>query len=151
MKSLFNAKDNQEIIDRINKLTPSWQGQWGKMNVEQMLAHSRMPLLAAYGEGKMSKRGLVSFLFGKMAKRQLVTEDKPFSKNLPTDKKFIIANPENFEKEKKALIENVMQFCTKGPDAITKEPHAFFGNLSPQEWDKLQWKHLDHHLSQFGA
>jgi hypothetical protein len=151
MKSLFNTSDNQEIINRINSLTTSSQGLWGKMNVEQMLAHARMPLMAAYGGEKMSKRGLISFLFGKMAKKQLITEDKPFSKNLPTDKKFIIVNPEKFEKEKQDLIENVIQFCKKGPDTITKEPHVFFGHLTAEEWDKLQYKHLDHHLRQFGV
>jgi len=151
MKSLFNAKDNQEIIDRINSLTAESKAQWGKMNVEQMLAHTRIPLMVAYGRTAMSKRGLISFLFGKVAKKQMITENLPFKKNLPTDKYFIIPNPEAFEKEKSALIENVKLFLEKGPDAITKEPHGFFGKLSPKEWDKLQWKHLDHHLSQFGA
>ena len=150
MKSLFNAKENQEIIDRINKLTPESKGSWGKMNVEQMLAHARMPLLAAYGKEKMSKRGLISFLFGKMAKKQIMSA-KPFGKNLPTDKKFVIVNPDKFEKGKQALIENVMLFYKNGPDKITKEPHGFFGNLSQQEWGKLQYKHLDHHLGQFGV
>jgi hypothetical protein len=151
MKSLFNTSGNKEIIDRINKLTPTSKGLWGKMNVEQMLAHSRLPILAAYGAEKMSKRNLISFLFGKMAKKQFVTSDKPLSRNSPTDKKFIIANPGQFEKEKQLLIEAVTEFGKKGPDAITKEPHGFFGNLTPQEWDRLQYKHLDHHLSQFGV
>lgn len=150
MKSLFNQNDNAEFIKRINSLTPASKGQWGKMNVEQMLAHARMPLLAAYGS-KMSKRGLISFLFGKMAKKQLITGDKPFKQNLPTDKTFIIVNPENFEKEKQLLIESVQQFCKKGPEAITSQTHSFFGPLTPDEWDKLQSKHLDHHLRQFGV
>ena len=151
MKSLFNTSDTKEIIDRINKLTPASKGLWGKMNVEQMLAHARLPILAAYGAEQMSKRGLISFLFGKMAKKQFVDSEKPFSKNSPTDKKFIIANPEKFETEKQRLIETITEFSKKGPDAITKEPHGFFGNLTPEEWDKLQYKHLDHHLSQFGV
>jgi hypothetical protein len=150
MKTLFNTNDNQEIIDRISKLTPESKALWGKMNVGQMLAHNRMPLLAAYGQEKMSKRGLISFLFGKMAKKQILSP-KPFGKNLPTDKKFIVVNPEKFEKEKQELIENVLLFKKNGPDKITKEPHGFFGNLSPEEWGALQYKHLDHHLSQFGA
>jgi uncharacterized protein DUF1569 len=151
MKSLFNANDAQEMIVRINKLTSESKALWGKMNVEQMLAHARMPLLAAYGAEKMSKRGLISFLFGKMAKKKFVTSDAPFSRNSPTDKKFIIANPESFEKGKQRLIETVLEFSKKGPDAITKEPHGFFGDLTPREWDRLQYKHLDHHLGQFGA
>lgn len=150
MKTLFSEKENQEIIERINKLTPETKALWGKMNVEQMLAHNRMPLLAAYGMEKMSKRGLISFLFGKIAKKQIMSE-KPFGKNLPTDKKFIVVNPEKFEKEKQELIENVLLFAKNGPGKITKEPHGFFGNLSPEEWGMLQHKHLDHHLSQFGV
>ncbi|MDZ4803510.1 MAG: DUF1569 domain-containing protein [Candidatus Eisenbacteria bacterium] len=31
------------------------------------------------------------------------------------------------------------------------EPNPIFGNLSVDEWGKLSWKHLDHHLRQFGA
>jgi hypothetical protein len=151
MKSLYNPADNQGIIDRINKLSPDSKGLWGKMNVAQMLAHLRKPLLAAYGNEKMSKRGIFSFLFGKMAKKRLITQNQPFSKGLPTDKKFVVANPESFEKEKAALIESIKEFAAKGPGAITKEPHGFFGSLSPEEWDKLQCKHLDHHLSQFGV
>lgn len=151
MKSLFNATDNQEIIKRINALSPDSKAKWGKLTVEKMLAHARFPLMAAYGNAQMSKRGLIAILFGKIAKKQLITENQPFKKNLPTDKYFIIPNPEAFEKEKAALIENVKLFVEKGPNAITKEPHSFFGNLTPQEWDKLQWKHLDHHLAQFGV
>ena len=150
MKTLFAANENQEIIERINKLTPESKALWGKMNVEQMLAHNRMPLLAAFGKEKMSKRGLISYLFGKMAKKQILSP-KSFGKNLPTDKKFIIVNTDNFEKEKQALIENVMLFSKNGPDKITKEPHGFFGNLTQEEWGMLQYKHLDHHLSQFGV
>ena len=151
MESLFNKADNQKIIDRINALSASSKPKWGKMNVEQMLAHAGQPMLAAYGETKMSKRGLISLLFGKIAKKQLITENKPFKQNLPTDQSFIIANPENIEKEKQELIRSVKQFAEKGPDAITKAQHSFFGNLTAAEWDKLQWKHLDHHLRQFGV
>ncbi len=150
MKTLFNAEANQEIITRINKLSPESKALWGKMNVEQMLAHNRMPLLAAYGVEKMSPRGLISFLFGKIAKKQILSP-KPFGKNLPTDKKFIVVNAEKFEKEKQVLVENVALFVKNGPGKITKEPHGFFGNLSPDEWGRLQYKHLDHHLIQFGV
>jgi len=150
MESLFNQNANQKIIDRINALTTGSKPQWGKMNVEQMLAHCRMPLTAAHGDVKM-KRGLIGILFGGIAKKQLITENKPFKQNLPTDKNFIVADPENFEKEKQQLLERIQLFYQKGPDGITKQAHSFFGKMTPQEWDKLQWKHLDHHLRQFGV
>ena len=150
MKSLFNESTNLEIIERINKLNASCQGQWGKMSVNQMLAHCRKPLEAAHSELQL-KRNLIGILFGPIAKKQLITQNKPFKKDLPTDKKFIVDNPSEFEQEKKALIERIQLFKQKGPEGITKEPHSFFGPLTPNEWDLLQCKHLDHHLSQFGV
>jgi hypothetical protein len=55
MKRLFSAKENQEIIDRINELTPDTPALWGKMNVSQMLTHCQQPLKVAYGELKKNK------------------------------------------------------------------------------------------------
>lgn len=150
MKSLFNQQDNQEIINRINSLNPATKALWGKMTVSQMLAHSRAPLLAAYG-GKMSKRGLISILFGSSFKKKMVANEEPFKKNLPTDKTFIFTDTLNFEEEKAKLIDAVKAFTEKGAEQITKNEHSFFGNMTPHEWDVIQWKHLDHHLNQFGA
>lgn len=150
MNSLFNQAGTQEIINRINSLTPDSKGQWGKMSINQMLAHCRKPLEAAHGNIK-GKRPLISYLFGAMAKKQIIANDQAFKKNLPTDKNFIVANPEEFAKEKEALIKQLQLFCEKGAQAITSHPHSFFGKMTPQEWDVLQYKHLDHHLKQFAA
>jgi len=38
-----------------------------------------------------------------------------------------------------------------GPAGCTKHPHSFFGKLTPEEWAILSYKHLDHHLRQFGV
>ena len=150
MESLFNKEHNQKIIHRINSLTPSSSAQWGKMNPAQMFKHSQVGLQGAFGEIKF-KRGLIALLFGKAAKK-ILTNDQPFKKNLPTDKAFIIVGQQvNFEDEKKKLIELVQRFEAKGAAGITSDPHPFFGKLTTAEWDSLQWKHLDHHLRQFGA
>lgn len=150
MKSLFNTTDNQEIITRINTLNNASQGQWGKMNVSQMLGHCQEPLRSAFGELKL-KRGLISILLGGYFKGKMVKDEQPFTRNLPTDKAFIIVERREFEQERKKLIELVSKFEQKGPEGITKDSHPFFGKMTPQEWDIIQWKHLDHHLRQFGA
>ena len=67
MKSLFSAEDNQEIIDRINRLTPQTPARWGKMNVSQMITHCQQPLKVAYGELK-EKQSFTGRLFGGLAK-----------------------------------------------------------------------------------
>ncbi|MDF2436541.1 MAG: hypothetical protein K0Q95_917 [Bacteroidota bacterium] len=150
MESIFKQSDNQKLIDRINKLTNSSANQWGKMNVAQMLAHCQSPLNVAFGEHKI-KRGLISILFGKMIKNKLMKDDKPFDRNLPTDKTFIVVDQREFDKEKNRLIELIKRFAEKGENGLTKDPHPFFGKLTGHEWDVLQWKHLDHHLRQFGV
>jgi hypothetical protein len=43
------------------------------------------------------------------------------------------------------------RFAAAGPQGCTTHPHAFFGSLTPDEWAILMYKHLDHHLRQFGA
>lgn len=149
MNSLFDPAHNQEIIDRIHTLTPASRAQWGKMNVSQMLAHCQQPLRVAYGELQL-KRNFLSILLGGLVKRMLLKDENPFRKNSPTAKSFIMMDAYDFETEKKKLIEQVQRF-SKGPDVIRKDPHPFFGKLTNQEWDILQWKHLDHHLRQFAA
>jgi hypothetical protein len=150
MKSLFNHTDNQEIINRINALKPASQGLWGKMNVSQMLAHCQEPLRVAYGELQL-KRGLIAMLFGSMVKKRLTQDERPFGRNLPTDKAFVVVDGKEFEKEKTELIRLIKKFAERGPEGITKDTHPFFGKMTPQEWDIVQWKHMDHHLNQFGV
>jgi hypothetical protein len=149
MKSLFNPQDNNEIIERFNKLSPNVKPKWGKMNAAQMLAHCTAPLQMAHGEIQ-SKRGLIGILFGKMIKKQYVNGAE-FKQNLPTDPKFLFPNANDFDKEKQKLIAKIRDFATKGPEGITKGKHSFFGAMTPQEWDIIQYKHLDHHLRQFGV
>lgn len=149
MKSLFVQAGANELIQRINSLSSESKAVWGKMNVSQMLVHTQAPLKVAFGELKL-KRGLLGILFGGMVKKQL-TGSVPFKRNSPTDKQFLVTGTPDFVKEQKKLVELVSRFALEGPQAITSEPHPFFGKMTPQEWDILQWKHLDHHLRQFGA
>lgn len=149
MESLFDTPVTHKIIERINKLSPGTKPLWGKMRVEQMLAHSQTPLHIALGEKKF-KGGLMAFLFGKIGKRQLV-KDEPFKKNLPTAPSFIVRDNRNFEEERNRLIELVNRFSKEPTQDLDTRPHPFFGHLTAEEWNTLQWKHLDHHLRQFGV
>jgi len=153
MKKLFDPLENNLIKERVNKLTPDSKALWGRMNVAQALAHLQTPMLVAFGELQL-EGGVMAFLFGKMAKKQML-EDKPFKKNMPTVKEFKFTGKnlpgKDFEKEKTILLSYIDRFITKGPGAIVNKKHPFFGPMTEEEWDKLQWKHLDHHLRQFGV
>lgn len=140
VKNLFDQEVKQDIIDRINKLSPQSQRQWGKMDVAQM------PLGAAVCKHKLQGSCLIK-LIGPLFKSQLFN-DKPFKQNLPTDKSFKIANPKDFENEKQNLIQMINNFSE---NTMSGEPHPFFGKLTKEQWSKGTWKHLDHHLRQFGV
>jgi hypothetical protein len=149
MQSLFDQSAAASIVERINKLTPDSTALWGKMNVSQMLAHCQSPLNVAMGKATF-KRNLFGILFGKLAKKSVVS-DKPFKRNLPTAPLFLVKDERNFEAEKKNLVDLINHFSKGGEQVLTKDPHPFFGSMTPHEWDKSQWKHLDHHLQQFGV
>ncbi|MCE9593864.1 MAG: DUF1569 domain-containing protein [Planctomycetes bacterium] len=148
-RSLFVAADRQEMLARVARLTASTKPAWGKLNVAQMCAHCQAPLNVALGELRL-KRGLIGILFGGLAKKKLLSPE-PWKPGLPTAPEFRVVDPRDFAREHRALTELVRRFGEGGPSKLTQEPHPFFGPLTVEQWSELQWRHLDHHLRQFGV
>jgi hypothetical protein len=147
IKNLFEPAVKQEIIERINKLTPSTEHQWGKMNVSQMLAHVQLPIKTAYGTHQ-PKGSFLLRLIGPLFKSKL-WDKTPYKQSLPTDPTFIMTgSSKEFEKEKSALLQLIERFTETN---IISERHPIFGKLNKENWSKATWKHLDHHLRQFGV
>lgn len=146
VKNMFDPSVKQAIVDRINKLTPQSQRQWGKMDVAQMLAHVQLPISCAYGTHEV-KGSLFMKLFGPLFK-SILYNDKPYKRGLPTDPSYIISDAKKFEVEKQGLIQKLDRFSS---DNIVIENHPVWGKLSKEQWSRATWKHLDHHLQQFGV
>ena len=149
MYNLFDPTIANSIINRIDQLKPDAQAKWGRMDVTKMLAHCSAALEMSMTKEKFP-RSFMGFVFGKMA-RESFSGPKPFKQNLPTDKRFMIANPEAFEKEKIKLAALVKKFNEGKEQVISQFPHPFFGKLKAEEWAAGMHKHLDHHLQQFGV
>lgn len=147
--SLYDPAGLQRMLARLEGLGPDAPRVWGKMTVAQMLAHCQQPLRVALGELPL-RRSLIGFLFGRLAKKKLLAP-APWSQGMPTAPEFRVQNSRDFAKEKAALLALTQRFGALGPAGLTKLPHPFFGPLSPEEWQALQWRHLDHHLRQFGG
>lgn len=149
MKSLFEQDGAQEVMARIDSLQPASTRQWGKMDVAQMMAHCSATLDMASGRLN-PPRAFVGRVLGPIFK-SLFTNDKPFSKNGPTGKELVVADARDFARERERLKANVREFHEGGEAKCTRRPHPFFGALTPQDWSRGMYKHLDHHLRQFGA
>ena len=150
MKNLFDKTRAEEVTRRIAQLSPDSSRQWGKMTVSQMLAHCTVGLGTATG-AKKPPRALVGRILGPIIKPLAFRNDEGMRKNSPTAPIFIIEGQPEFQTEQARLIDLVERFGTEGPGCCTDHPHAFFGRLKPEEWAILMYKHLDHHLRQFGV
>lgn len=147
MSSIFEKSGNDEIISRINKLTPESKAVWGKMTVDQMFKHTNEAIKVAFSENDIKVNFLMKFL-GKMLKKKVFNSE--FGKNSPTAKEFIFTNKYDFETSKNELIKNFSRFAS-GNQSIKLTQHPFWGKMNHEDWNKLMWKHLDHHLKQFGV
>jgi len=150
MKSLFETEAHNEIITRINNLNETSKAEWGKMNVGQMLTHCQKPFDVINGDLKMiAKIGFMKkFIFSLM--KSVMYNDKPWRKNIPTGEGFVITELVDFNPEKDKLINLVNDF-NKKKNQTEWTPHPVFGKFTPEQYGKMNYKHLDHHLKQFGV
>jgi Protein of unknown function (DUF1569) len=149
MKNLFQSEAVDEVILRVNTLHPSKQHLWGKMDVAQMMAHCSAALDMASGR-LILPRLFIGRVFGAFV-RPIYSNDKPFSRGNPTDPKLVVADQRDFAREQAQLKVKIREFHEGGEAKCTRHPHPFFGTLTPHEWSTGMYKHLDHHLQQFGA
>ena len=150
MKSVFKLSDSQELIERINKLSPETKQLWGKMNVAQMLAHCNVTYELVYEDKHPKPNAIAKFLI-KLFAKETVVGDKPYTKNTRTAPVFIITDERVFKAEKERLINHIKKTQEMGEVFFDgKESHGF-GVLTIKQWNNLFYKHLNHHLSQFGV
>jgi len=150
MKNLYEPGTVEEVKGRIARLGPGSQRLWGKMNVAQAMAHCAKPMEWAVGDS-FPPRMFLGRILGPLAKSKVLKDEKPMGRNAPTAKSLVVADERDLEAERKGLCVLIDRFAAAGPKGCTKHPHTFFGPLTPEEWATLMYKHLDHHLRQFGV
>lgn len=150
MKSIFDARTLKELIVRINKLTPATQPQWGKMNVAQMLAHINVSFELTYEKIHPVPSKFRKILL-KLFVKKFVVSDKPYNRNTRTAPEFLIVNERDFEKEKNRLLSYIKKTQELGANYFDGRNYHSFGTLTKDEWNNMLYKHVDHHLNQFGV
>lgn len=150
MKSVFTPETNVECIDRINQISTESQPVWGKMNAGQMFAHLNVAYAIAFDKIEVKNNFFMKFILKKLIK-PIVTGEKPYKKNGQTSPVFLIADERDLEKERQALIENIKKVEELGQNHFEGKVNQSFGKLTSQEWNNMFYKHLNHHLTQFGV
>jgi hypothetical protein len=151
MKNLFDAMVANQVKTRLAQLEPQSERRWGKMTAAQMLAHCSVSMQWAVGEVVPEKGPLPVRLIGRLVKPMVFRNEDPLKKNSPTATSLRMEGERDFGKERQRLLELIGQFAAGGAAACTENPHSFFGKMTPEEWAILMYKHLDHHLRQFGV
>lgn len=150
MKNLFDKEVMDETVQRINSLTSTTQKQWGKMDVAQMLAHCTVPYELVYENKHPKPNGFKKFII-KLFVKNLVVSEKPYKQNGPTAPEFVIKENKDFEVEKNRLIAYINKTHQLGEAHFDGKMSHSFGILSKKEWNNMFYKHLNHHLTQFGV
>ncbi|MEM9650250.1 MAG: DinB family protein [Bacteroidota bacterium] len=151
MNSIFDNTVIDAFKTRINKLDESSEAKWGKMNVKQMLRHcienERMLL-----REKVFKPVFIGKIFGKMALKSDIKDDRPFGKNSPTHPDLRIKEVhEPFDALIAEWITLLDKYPSIEPSHYSDFRHPFFQKMDASQVGKFAFKHVDHHLRQFGV
>ena len=147
MKSLFNPRDHRELQDRVQRLRTDQTPQWGRMSTVQMVAHLADSLRMASGELEVAAKK-VPFRYSPL--KEFVLYVLPIPKGLPTSPELIARKPGDFTAEVADLRDQLNGLVQRGAEALAPE-HPAFGRLSARQWGVLIYRHMDHHLRQFGV
>jgi hypothetical protein len=118
--------------------------------VSQMLAHSAQGAKMPTAEVMPKSVGFPISLVGRLLKSKVLGEG-PFRKNSPTAPELVMDDLREFQKEKANFIAAIKHLGAVGEQGVKNPKHPFFGAMTPTEWGRINYKHADHHLSQFGV
>ena len=146
MPVLHDPTVHRSIRSRLEQLRPDAARQWGKMTVDQMLRHLNIALSAALGQTPYSPRKtpLPGPIF------RFFAANFPFPKGAPTHPEFVVGARCDFDAEKTRCLSLLDEFTRKPMDSAWPESPVF-GRVTGKFNSRVQAKHLDHHLRQFGA
>jgi hypothetical protein len=150
MRNLFEAGAPEELKNRAARLRPESERLWGAMTPAQAMAHCAASLHMVLGDTTPQRAALPVRIMGRIIKPRVLGNDSPFRRNAPTSPELKVQDERNLETERQQLCTLIDRVVAAGPQGCTAHPHPFFGPLTPDEWAILMYKHLDHHLRQFG-
>lgn len=152
MKNVLVKKDFEEITGRINSLNTKSPRRWGKMNLEQMLAHCSDQVRLALGQKEPHEKP--TFINQNIMKYFGLWLPRIPLRNLkaPADmnQQFFGSPSADIETEKTKLL-NLLNAVIVLPADYALHPHPMYGKLNRRQWGRFMYVHIDHHLRQFSS
>jgi hypothetical protein len=146
MQTLLLATDRTAIIARLRQVTPTTPARFGKLTAATMVCHLADQLRVGLGliptvpTRSLAGRTIVKWVV-------LYTSFQPPPGKIETAPEMLTTRPTTFAADV-AEVERLIERLGTTP---TSAVHPFFGPLDHAGWARLAWKHLDHHLRQFGC
>lgn len=139
-----------QLVARIQHVSAQTVPLWGKMNAAQMMAHCCIPYEQALGIDT-KKPPLIMRMLLRVFFKKTLTNEVPYKQNMPTAPAFIMPVDTTFEESRSRLVRRVQELAAMGRDAFEGREQLTLGPLTSLEWNNLIYKHIDHHLRQFGV
>jgi hypothetical protein len=146
MPTLMNTADRDALLARLRRLEPSAKPRWGRLTAPKMVCHLADSLRIALGEvqalpvDNFASRTILKWLV-------VYSPVRPPPGKIETSPEMLATAPASFPND----VATVEQLVARTASTLSNARHPFFGPLSPGGWGRLNWKHLDHHLRQFGV
>ena len=151
LRTILDDRDTRALFARLDRLEPARPGLWGRMSAHQAVCHLNDSLKATLGDRPIAphrvglKRKVIRFVGFTLPfhwpKGRVPTSPE-------TDQMRGGTPPTVFSDdvaELKSLIERVRASGGRLPR------HYAWGQLSPAVMGRYVFRHVDHHLRQFGA
>ena len=147
MKTMWNEQDRRVISERVATVGADAPAKWGRMNAPQMMAHLTDCLRMALGDLAVEPKRL-PIRYPPL--KQLIVYAMPFPKGAPTAPELISRVPASWSEEVNDLTGLVDRFGRE-PRTRAWPDHPAFGTMTAKSWGVLVYRHMDHHLRQFGV
>jgi hypothetical protein len=152
MKTLASAADREAIVRRLHTVVPESPRRWGRMSAHQMLCHLTDVFRSSMGERRV--KSTLPIVAQVPVRWVAIWLPLRWPRGFPAppewDQMIAGTPPSNFEQDRSELLRIFARF-TEQPRTFAWSEHAIFGHLSDREWQRLGYRHMDHHLRQFGA
>jgi hypothetical protein len=150
MPTLRNEVDRKALLDRLKRVTPASKPLWGRFDATRMMCHLGDALDETLGRRTVPRLGpgLGPAMLRHFPMKHLAIYAIPMPKNAKAPRDLLADEPGEFEANRKRVLESIDQLTQKPSGPAPN--HFLFGSMTWDQWRRLGWKHIDHHLRQFG-